>query len=89
MALPGRLPELRPAALRCRLAVRQPGEVGHSGEPEPEGADVAALLDSAEDIVNAAAPEILAEFDKKRNEGRVPAQGPGQGQREGQAEALR
>ena len=32
-------------------------------EPEPEGADVAALLDSAEDIVNSAAPDILAEFD--------------------------
>jgi hypothetical protein len=32
--------------------------------PEPEGADVAALLDAAEDIVNAAAPEILAEIDQ-------------------------
>ncbi len=34
-------------------------------EAEPEGEDVAALLDAAEDIVNAAAPEILNEFDKK------------------------
>ena len=34
-------------------------------EPEPEGEDIAALLDSAEDIVNAAAPEILAEFAAK------------------------
>ncbi len=34
-------------------------------EPEPEGEDVAALLDAAEDIVNAAAPEILNEFEKK------------------------
>jgi hypothetical protein len=38
-------------------------------ESEPEGDDVAALLDQAEDIVNAAAPEIMSEFadrDKKR-----------------------
>jgi hypothetical protein len=34
-------------------------------EPEPEGADVAALLDAAEEIVNAAAPEILSEFEQK------------------------
>ena len=34
-------------------------------EAEPEGADVAALLDQAEDIVNAVAPDLLAEFDEK------------------------
>jgi hypothetical protein len=34
-------------------------------EPEPEGQDVAALLDAAEDIVNAAAPDIMSEFRKK------------------------
>jgi hypothetical protein len=34
-------------------------------EPEPEGDDVAALLDEAEDIVNAAAPSILSEFETK------------------------
>ena len=36
---------------------------------EPEGEDIAALLDAAEDIINAAAPDILAELDgggKKR-----------------------
>ncbi|MBK5289247.1 MAG: hypothetical protein JJE46_12375 [Acidimicrobiia bacterium] len=32
---------------------------------EPEGEDIAALLDAAEDIVNAAAPDILAEFDRQ------------------------
>lgn len=32
-------------------------------EPEPAGSDVSALLDEAEDIVNSAAPEILAELD--------------------------
>jgi hypothetical protein len=40
-----------------------------SVEPEPEGDDIAALLDQAEDIVNAAAPELIAEFegqDRKR-----------------------
>ena len=35
-------------------------------EPEPEAQDVAALLDAAEDIVNAAAPDILAEFEKPK-----------------------
>jgi hypothetical protein len=35
-------------------------------EPEPEGADIAALLDAAEDIVNAAAPDILSEFEKPK-----------------------
>jgi hypothetical protein len=34
-------------------------------EPEPAGEDVVALLDEAEDIVNAAAPEILADFEEQ------------------------
>lgn len=40
-----------------------------AAEHEPAGSDVSALLDEAEDIVNAAAPDILAELDgskKKR-----------------------
>ena len=32
-------------------------------EPEPAGDDVTALLDAAEGIVNAAAPDIVADFD--------------------------
>ena len=36
-------------------------------EPEPEGDDVAALLDAAEEIVNSAAPDILSEFDRRRS----------------------
>ena len=39
-------------------------------EPEPDGEDVAALLDAAEDIVNAAAPDLLAEFDEANRPGR-------------------
>ena len=39
-------------------------------EPEPDGADIAALLDAAEEIVNSAAPEILSDFDKKKKRGR-------------------
>jgi hypothetical protein len=34
-------------------------------EVEPEGDHIAALLDQAEDIVNAAAPDLLAEFDAR------------------------
>lgn len=33
-------------------------------EVEPAGEDVAALLDAAEDIVNSAAPDVLAEFER-------------------------
>jgi len=39
-------------------------------EEEPAGDDVAALLDAAEDIVNAAAPEILDELGRKKPRGR-------------------
>jgi hypothetical protein len=34
-----------------------------SVEDEPQGADIAALLDEAEDIVNDAAPDVLQELD--------------------------
>jgi len=36
-------------------------------EPEPAGEDVAALLDQAEEIVNSAAPEIIAELGAKQS----------------------
>lgn len=39
-------------------------------EPEPAGEDVAALLDEAEDIVNAAAPEIFAELEAQESKRR-------------------
>jgi hypothetical protein len=39
-------------------------------EAEPGGDDIAALLDAAEDIVNSAAPDILAEFDAKKSKKR-------------------
>jgi hypothetical protein len=39
-------------------------------EPEPAGEDVAALLDEAEDIVNAAAPEIIADIEQKQSKRR-------------------
>lgn len=38
---------------------------GEAPEPEPTGQDVTALLDEAEDIVNQAAPDLLAEFDQQ------------------------
>ena len=48
-----------------------------SPEQEPEGSDIAALLDQAEDIVNSAAPDILAEFDKKRGKNVFKRKGKG------------
>lgn len=41
-----------------------------SPESEPAGEDVAALLDAAEEIVNSAAPDILAEIEAKKTKGR-------------------
>src|SRR3954453_10354198 len=35
-------------------------------EPEPEGEDIAALLEEAEKIVSAAAPDVLSEFSTKK-----------------------
>jgi hypothetical protein len=53
--------------------------------PVPEGDDVAALLDEAENIVNAAAPEILAEEERRANKGglfkRRKGKGKGKGKR--------
>ena len=37
---------------------------------EPQGEDVAALLDAAEDIINSAAPDLLAEFDERNSKRR-------------------
>jgi hypothetical protein len=41
-------------------------DLGHKTPAEPMGEDVAALLDEAEDIVNAAAPDIIAEFEQPK-----------------------
>ncbi|MFZ4584957.1 MAG: hypothetical protein ACOYNI_06975 [Acidimicrobiia bacterium] len=66
---PWRCPENCPLFERRMVDVGwQYGSLTKGMEPpeaEPEGEDIAALLDAAEDIVNSAAPEILAEFDKK------------------------
>ena len=77
---PWRCPESCPGFAQRRFdAGWQYGSLGKVGqpEPEPEGVDVAALLDEAEDIVNAAAPEIIAEFDAKANKGRFRRKGKG------------
>jgi hypothetical protein len=39
---------------------------GESPEAEPDGQNIGALLDEAEEIVNSAAPDILAEFETKK-----------------------
>jgi hypothetical protein len=44
-------------------------ELGSEPGPEPVSDDVAALLDQAEDIVNAAGLELLAEQDKRSRKG--------------------
>lgn len=48
--------------------------------PEPEGEDVAALLDAAEDIVNSAAPAILSDFAVKERKGLL-RRGKGKGKK--------
>ncbi len=68
---PWRCPEDCPSYSRRMFdAGWQVGSMGAAAgtpvAPEPEGEDVAALLDAAEDIVNAAAPDIIAEFKKPK-----------------------
>jgi hypothetical protein len=71
---PWRCPDDCPAFEKRRMdAGWQYGSLGEAEkppEPEPEGSEVAALLDEAEDIVNAAAPGVLSEFDKKERKKR-------------------
>src|SRR5262249_41001216 len=55
--------ELRRYDAGWQVASLEPGYEGAG--PLPEGDDVAALLDAAEDIVNAAAPGILSEMERK------------------------
>ena len=52
----------------------QYGSLGESAKPpeaEPQGKEVDALLDEAEDIINLAAPDILSEFEKKSRKRRI------------------
>jgi hypothetical protein len=46
------------------------GQPSQAPEPEPAGQDIGALLEAAEDIVNSAAPDILAEFEAKESKSR-------------------
>ena len=81
VALPRRLPRLRAADDRRRLAGRARSTKGYDApEPEPEGDDVAALLDAAEDIVNSAAPDILQRVrTKNRSAGSASARSASSG----------
>ena len=47
------------------------GDSAKAPEREPEGSDVSALLDEAEDIVNLAAPGVLSDFEKKSRKRRI------------------
>ena len=71
---PWRCPDDCPAFDKRRMDVGwQYGsltEAVRAPDPEPTGADVAALLDQAEDIVNSAAPDVLAEFEARRTKSR-------------------
>jgi hypothetical protein len=40
---------------------------GQGTEPEPQSDEVGALLNEAEDIINSAAPDIIADLEKKRS----------------------
>jgi hypothetical protein len=42
------------------------GKAKATPSPEPDGTDVAALLNAAEDIVNSAAPDVLADFEAQQ-----------------------
>ncbi len=80
---PWRCPDDCPAFEARRYdAGWQYGSLGDAMEPAADqppalGDDVAALLDAAEDIVNAAAPEALAEAEKARRRPTPWRRGPG------------
>ena len=71
---PWRCPDACPGYVRRMMdAGWQVGSLAkgmRAPEPEPEGQDVADLLDAAEEIVNAAAPDIMSEFKDKEPKGR-------------------
>jgi len=71
---PWRCPEDCPAFVKRRMdAGWQYGSLSRAPQAtpsEPVGDDIAALLDEAEDIVNTAAPDVLAEFDKGKKKRR-------------------
>jgi hypothetical protein len=46
-------------------SMAQPRGEEHAERPEPEGEDVAALLDEMQFVVNAAAPEVVADLEKQ------------------------
>jgi hypothetical protein len=82
---PWRCPDACPSFEQRRFdAGWQYGSLGspkNQPEPEPDGDDVSALLDQAEDIVNAAAPDLLAEFEAKRSKGLLRRKGKGKRRR--------
>jgi len=68
---PWRCPEECPSFNRRMFdAGWQVGSIGQAmgtpAEPLPDGEDVAALLDEAEDIVNSAAPDIMRDLGPKK-----------------------
>ncbi len=67
---PWRCPDDCPSFSKRRMDVGwHYGSLSRAGEKptaEPAGDDVAALLDAAQDIVNSAAPDIIADFDGKK-----------------------
>ncbi len=70
---PWRCPEDCPMFEKRRIDVGWHYGTLHSPPPEkePQGESVAALLDAAEDIVNSAAPDVLAEFEAKNRKHRL------------------
>ncbi len=67
---PWRCPDECPSYAKRRMdAGWHYGSLSRAGkehDPEPEGDDVAALLDAAQDIVNSAAPDIIADVGSKK-----------------------
>ncbi|MGH8983701.1 MAG: hypothetical protein ACRDY6_07470 [Acidimicrobiia bacterium] len=71
---PWRCPDDCPAFVKRRMdAGWQYGSLSRAPQPEaaePQGEDIASLLDEAEQIVNTAAPDVVAEFEPKRKKRR-------------------
>lgn len=67
---PWRCPDECPSYAQRRMDVGwhygSLGAAERTPKTEPAGDDVAALLDAAQEIVNGAAPDVLADFDGKK-----------------------
>lgn len=66
-----------------------PPDTVETDRPEPDGEDVAGLLDELQFIVNSAAPEVVADFEKDESRGLFRRKKKGQARQSGKKKGKR